>query len=105
VYCVQACVETCLDRTIAKQCGCYRDDYLFYFNQTDIDTLPSCYSNKTSAFYVSQKFILHKICSSLSPVDGKCFAVYCVVLICAYNLRSQQENGNSTNCDCTQSCQ
>ena len=49
---MQACVETCLDRTIAETCGCYRSEYLLYYPDRVLDKLPACSSNSTRKYFL-----------------------------------------------------
>ena len=81
---MQACVETCLDRTIAETCGCYRSEYLLYYNDEVLSELPECASNTTREYFsillsttiiqLNHEYVLLNYWMCLQYVTRKCLA-------------------------------
>ncbi|ELU09235.1 hypothetical protein CAPTEDRAFT_200711 [Capitella teleta] len=45
-YTVEACINTCVDRTIASKCGCYRPEMAEYYYKSVNESLPACETAK-----------------------------------------------------------
>ena len=110
---LQACLNTCADRTIVSQCGCFRQEHVDYYPSSLLQKLDPCSSEKGKHQNYSlllgptiinlKRITPYAACACQSSFQGDTMCVVHTEKACAFRVRHLDEVGK-LDCGCRQAC-